>query len=107
MCREKITEGEALGKKKRGVTGRLLDRERRKGKVLEKKEDVMGYFAARQAQTTLPCPDCGQPLLVERSCREAHMLCPGCRRRYDLKPFIAKADEALERFLEGLYFDRI
>ncbi len=35
------------------------------------------------------------------------MLCPCCRRRYDLKPFIAKADEALESFLEGLYLDRI
>lgn len=67
----------------------------------------MSYFAARQAQTTLPCPTCGQALLVERSCREAHMYCPHCRQRYDLRPFIARADEALERFLEGLYLDRI
>ena len=83
-----------------------MTEEGEKGELWRKKGDVMGYFAARQAQTTLPCPDCGQPLLVERSCREAHMLCPCCRRRYDLKPFIAKADEALESFLEGLYLDR-
>ncbi|WP_296304488.1 dual CXXC motif small (seleno)protein [uncultured Desulfovibrio sp.] len=67
----------------------------------------MAYFAARQAQTTLSCPHCGQALLVERSCREAHMYCAACRRRFDLKPFIAQADEALETFLEGLYLDRI
>lgn len=67
----------------------------------------MGYFAARRAQTTLPCPECGQALLVERSCREAHMYCDSCRRSFDLKPFIAEADEALESFLEGLYLDRI
>ena len=67
----------------------------------------MASFAARQAQTTIPCPACGKALLAERSCREAHMYCEHCRQRFDIARFIARADEALERFLDGLYLDRI
>lgn len=65
------------------------------------------FFAPRSAQTTLPCPHCGQPLLVERSCHEAHMRCPHCRKTYPLTDYVAKADRAMEEFLENCYVDRI
>ena len=59
------------------------------------------------AQTTLPCPDCKRPLIVERTCHEAHLRCPACERRFPVSDFVAKADDALETFLDGLYIDRI
>ncbi len=68
----------------------------------------MGYFfAPRQAQTTLPCPNCRAAMLIERSCREAHMRCPSCSRRYPVEQFIVKADKAMEDFLDNCYLDRI
>lgn len=59
------------------------------------------------AQTTLPCPDCGHPLIVERTCQEAHLRCPACGHHFPVSEFVARADEALETFLDGLYIDRI
>ena len=35
------------------------------------------------------------------------MRCPFCGKRFPLERFISQADEAMERFLEGLYVDRI
>ncbi|MBD5646582.1 MAG: hypothetical protein HDQ89_02815 [Desulfovibrio sp.] len=67
----------------------------------------MSYFGPRQAQTTLPCPSCGAPLTIERSCREVRMRCPGCGKSFPLKDFIGNADEAMEQFLENVYCDRI
>ncbi|WP_297215630.1 dual CXXC motif small (seleno)protein [uncultured Desulfovibrio sp.] len=67
----------------------------------------MSYFAPRQAQTTLPCPHCGKPMLIVRTCHEAHMYCEHCRQSYDLARFITQADDAMETFLAGLYMDRI
>ena len=68
---------------------------------------IMAYFAARQAQTTLDCPECDHKLEIARTCHEAFMRCPACGRRFPLEQFISQADEAMERFLEGLYCDRI
>lgn len=67
----------------------------------------MSYFAARQAQTTLSCPECDHKLEIARTCHEAFMRCPFCGKRFPLEQFISQADEAMERFLEVLYFDRI
>ena len=58
----------------------------------------MGFFsAARQARTTLPCPDCGQALDTRRT----------CRKEFPLTPFIPRMDEAMETFLEQLFVDRV
>lgn len=67
----------------------------------------MSYFGPRQAQTTLACPKCGAPLFIERSCREVAMRCHACGLCAPLKDFIGVADEAMERFLENVYCDRI
>lgn len=67
----------------------------------------MPLFAKREAKTTMPCPQCGEALNIVRSCREAAMRCPHCRRDFPIKDFIAKADAAMEEFLENLYVDRI
>lgn len=67
----------------------------------------MGYFPPRQAQTTVPCPHCQQAMLIERSCREAHMHCPQCGRKYPLEQYIRVADKAMEDFLDQCYLDRL
>ncbi len=67
----------------------------------------MFAFAPRQAQTTLPCPECSGKLQIARTCHEAYMRCPECGRRFPLQRFISQADDAMERFLEGLYVDRV
>lgn len=67
----------------------------------------MSFFGPRQAETSLPCPRCGTPLLIERACREVHMRCPACNTQYPLRDFIGQADEAMEQFLENVYCDRI
>lgn len=69
----------------------------------------MALFAARQAQTTLPCPrpGCDAKLEIARTCHEAYMRCPKCGDTHPLQKFITQADEAMEKFLEALYVDRI
>lgn len=67
----------------------------------------MAYFAPREAQTTLKCPKCQTPMLIKRSCNEAKMHCASCDTSYPLAKFIGQADEAMEKFLENLYMDRI
>ncbi len=67
----------------------------------------MGYFAPREAITTLPCPACGERLSIIRSCRNVQMHCPGCKLDFPLKDFISQADVAMEDFLENVYCDRI
>lgn len=64
-------------------------------------------FAPRQAQTTLDCPRCSGKLQITRTCHEASMVCPECGRRFPLRQFISRADDAMERFLENLYVDRV
>ncbi len=67
----------------------------------------MPYFAPRSAQTTLPCPNCQEKLEIARTCHEVYMRCKQCGRKYPLQEFIAKADEAMEAFLENVYCNRI
>lgn len=67
----------------------------------------MALFAKRDAETTLPCPECGEKLHIVRSCHEAAMRCPHCKKDYPLKDYIGKADPAMEEFLENCYMDRI
>lgn len=67
----------------------------------------MSFFGPRDAETSLPCPACGAPLHIERSCHEVRMRCPACGAQFPLKDFIGNADDAMERFLENVYCDRI
>ncbi len=64
-------------------------------------------FAARDAETTLACPDCGALLHIARTCHEVYMHCPACGKKFPLADYIARADDAMEHFLEGVYCDRI
>ena len=69
----------------------------------------MSFFfsAAREARTTLACPECGNPLNIRRTCHEAYMQCPSCQKEFPLAPFIPQMDESMESFLEQLYADRV
>ena len=66
------------------------------------------FFASREAHTTLPCPTCHKTKLhIRRTCHEAYMYCPSCKKTYELEPFIPQMDDAMEGFLEKLNMDRI
>lgn len=67
----------------------------------------MGYFSARDMETSIPCPHCGSRLHIGRTCHEVHMNCPACGKKYPLKDFIGQADASMEKFLENVYCDRI
>lgn len=67
----------------------------------------MSYFSAREARTTVPCPNCGADLYIKRSCLNVAMCCKQCEKSYPLRQFIDKADNAMEVFLENVYMDRI
>lgn len=68
----------------------------------------MSFFsAARQARTSLHCPDCGQALDIRRTCHEAYMQCSACHREFPLAPFIPHMDDVMESFLEQLFADRV
>lgn len=67
----------------------------------------MFFRAAREKQTTIPCPHCAKPLMVKRTCHEAYMYCEHCQQAFALKDFIPQMDEAMEEFLENLYSNRI
>lgn len=62
---------------------------------------------ARSAETTVPCEVCGACLLVVRSCHDVQASCKECGRIVPLADVIARADDAMEHFLEGLYCDRM
>lgn len=68
---------------------------------------MLFFSAPREAHTTLSCPDCGSRLDIRRSCHEAYMYCPSCRKSFDISPFVPHMDEAMENFLEQLYVDRV
>ncbi len=72
-----------------------------------KEELPMAFFAARDAETSLVCPRCGVRLHIGRSCHEVHMHCPACKAEFPLNEYISQADEAMERFLENVYCDRV
>ncbi len=65
------------------------------------------FSPPREAPTTIPCRECGRLLAARRSCREARLGCPGCGRSFELREYIERMDEALEKFLEALNCDRI
>lgn len=67
----------------------------------------MFFSAAREKQTTVPCPKCGKTLLVKRTCHEAYMYCRYCQKSFAINEFIPQMDEAMEEFLENLYTNRI
>lgn len=67
----------------------------------------MSYFGGRDVKTTIPCPDCKTPLHIARTCHEAFMRCPQCKKQFSIKSFIQKADQQMLAFLENLYLDRI
>ena len=65
------------------------------------------FSRSRKAQTTLPCRECGKPVIIERSCHEAHLTCPACGKSYPIQEYIREADEAMEDFLNHVYCDRM
>lgn len=67
----------------------------------------MFFSAPRQAKTSLHCPDCKEFLDIRRSCHEAYMHCPVCRKDFALNDFVKDMDEAMELFLEQIYSDRV
>ena len=68
----------------------------------------MAFFSnPREAITTIACPKCQKFLFIKRTCHEAHMQCSGCKTVFTLQGFIPQMDEAMEKFLEGLYANRI
>ncbi len=62
---------------------------------------------AREAQTSLKCPECDASLLIARSCHDVIMRCAACGASYPLRRFIAEADSVMEDFLENVYVDRM
>ncbi len=67
----------------------------------------MFFRAKREAKTSLDCPICRDKLFIKRTCHEAFMFCPTCRKEFPLQNFIPQMDEVMEEFLENLYSDRI
>lgn len=67
----------------------------------------MFFRSAREKQTTLLCPLCSEKLMIKRTCHEAYMYCEACQKKFPLKDFIPRMDEAMEEFLENLYSNRI
>lgn len=67
----------------------------------------MAFFAARDAETSLSCPHCAAHLHIVRSCHQVQMRCAACQAQFPLQDYIGQADEAMERFLENVYCDRI
>lgn len=65
------------------------------------------FSSARKVRTTVCCRHCQTPLFIERTCHEVHMFCPECGKRFPLSEYISLADEAMERFLEQVYCDRM
>lgn len=63
--------------------------------------------SSHQAQTTIPCKECGQTLIVARTCHRVYMHCPKCDKKFPLNDYISKMDEALEKFMENVYCDRV
>lgn len=69
---------------------------------------MWGSFSrSRSAQTTIPCHQCGQALMVERSCQEVYMWCAHCKKRFEATEYIPEMDDAMEEFMEGVYCDRV
>lgn len=62
---------------------------------------------ARSVQTTVLCLVCGDALSVVRSCQDVQAQCAGCGRVVEIGEVIARADEAMELFLENIYCDRM
>lgn len=58
-------------------------------------------------QTTVSCSVCGEALCVVRSCQHVQAQCTGCGCIVEIGDVIARADEAMERFLEDIYCDRM
>lgn len=65
------------------------------------------FSAAREARTTIVCPECGAKLDIRRTCHEAYMSCSGCGKQFELSLFIPQMDEVMESFLERLFVDRV
>lgn len=67
----------------------------------------MAYFSDREANTSIPCPKCGKPLKIARSCHSVFFKCDKCKMHWPLGQFINHEDAAMEKFLDGVYLDRI
>ena len=67
----------------------------------------MAYLVGpREARTTIPCPHCGAPLDIRRTCWDVFMQCSGCRKAFKVESFAQQMDEAMEEFLANVYADR-
>ena len=67
----------------------------------------MAFSSARDAETGIDCPDCGHKLRIGRDCFTVFIHCPSCGKKFPLKNMLNKGDEAMEKFLENVYIDRI
>lgn len=65
------------------------------------------FASSRVAPTTIPCKQCGKPLVAHRGCREVTLRCDTCRKSYDIKEYVHLMDDALESFLDQAFCDRI
>lgn len=65
------------------------------------------FNRSRSEQTTIPCHECGAQLKIQRSCHEVFMRCESCDKTYDIADYVAEMDDAMERFMEGVYCDRV
>lgn len=61
----------------------------------------------REAQTGMPCKSCGQAVKVARSCHLVYIICPHCQKKFELKEYLPLMDDVMEKFMEGVYCDRV
>ena len=48
----------------------------------------------------MKCRQCGEPLKVQRRCRQVRLKCTGCQREYQIHEVAAELDPATEAELE-------
>ena len=64
------------------------------------------WRSPRKVQTTIPCKDCGVPLMAERSCHKVFLTCAACRKTVDVAAYADSFDETLEDFMGSVPCDR-
>lgn len=61
----------------------------------------------REAQTTMPCKSCNRAVKVARSCNMVYIICPHCQQKFELQEYLSLMDDAMEKFMENIYCDRV
>lgn len=68
---------------------------------------LWGQTSSRHAQTTIKCHSCQHPLTAYRACQEVVLQCSGCGQTFPFSEYVQEMDDALERFMEGVFCNRI